>query len=152
MKNRTWLTAVVLLTTGACTGTPTPNIAPAPGSGSVALLALEPPAGSTVDASTVLRATLSYELPPDAPGSYFVMAQFATQTEGATFDGKYPGPYPRLRKPQGEVSVRFPMHYVLNHRVLATPIQVWFYLNYRTEPGRSRVVARTGPFGFELRH
>lgn len=149
MRNRLLLAAFVLFATGACTGTPTPKALPGPGS--LELLALEPPAGSAVDAGTVLRATLSYELPPDVRGSYFVFAQFATRDPNMTFDGDYPGPYRRLRKPQGEVRIKFPMRYVLGQNELANPIRVWFYLNYRTEPGRSVAVAQTGPFNFDLK-
>ncbi len=118
------------------------------GTGEIRVISLTPTEGTAISESTVLRARLHYTL-PSAPGKYYIMAQFATTVPGMTFDGSFPSSsYPTPTEPSGEVIFEFPMHYVIEESRLARPIEVWFFLNLRTAPGRGKPVAKAGPFRF----
>lgn len=142
---------LALLAVAACGCAGNAVVVPPMGSGSLELISLEPMPGSRVGRSDVVNARLSYSLPPGFAGEYFLVAQFATTQAGRTSDGSFPATdRPMLSARSGLVDFAFPLHHVLGHLEIATPLEMWFYMNIRTGPEKSNVVARAGPYRFDV--
>jgi len=95
-------------------------------------------------------ADLNYSVADFVPGEYFVIAQVETADEGATTDGDFPNElYPVLSTPKGQLRLFFPLKYVWDTPTIKHPLAIWFYLNKRSSPTASMVVAKAGPVQYK---
>jgi hypothetical protein len=82
---------------------------------------------------------------------YLVMAQ-VERTQGGTTDGTFPrSSYPILTMPNGRLHFSFPVKHVWTRPEMKRPLVVWFYLNERTAPRESVVLAMAGPVQYQER-
>lgn len=124
---------------------------PQPSTGLITLIDIEPKEKSELDSSTVLKATLDYQLPSEK-GWYFILAVIESTTPNVPFDGSFPNSkYRQLKSPSGRITFEFPMKYIVNDKRLAVPIRVRFMLNVGRPWERSRSVVYTGLYEFQRR-
>jgi hypothetical protein len=115
---------------------------------SLSLSSVSPGPGEAVGPRTVILADLDYSVAGFVPGQYFLIAQVETKEPGRSTDGDFPSQYPELKAAKGRQRFSFPLKYVWDHPEVKRPFVVWFYLNRKTAPHRSTVVAKAGPLTF----
>lgn len=111
------------------------------------LVKIEPAPSAQVDSQTTLRATLRYTIKDDEPepGQYFAMIVFDSTTPGQTIkvgDARDAGEV-ELEQTSGELKITYPLSLVIGKDDIAMPLRFRFYLNQRSSPYESRVIART---------
>lgn len=62
-----------------------------------------------------------------------------------------PSPIAVIEDLGSSVLFDFPLEHVVGRSEIALPLEMWFYLSIRTSPGKSAVVAMTGPLEFTVR-
>jgi hypothetical protein len=120
-----------------------------PATNSIQILTIKPPAGSGVDVSTVLVADLEYAVRDFDSGKYIVFAQFETNTNGKSTDGKF-NSYPFLKYATGTYRLCFPLIDIWNVPDVKRPLTVRFLLNRVDDARHNHSIAITDRISFPV--
>jgi uncharacterized GH25 family protein len=111
------------------------------------LLDIEPASGAVVGVQTRLHATLRYQIYDRdfEPSQYFAMIQFDSTIPGKTMmmgtDGNTG--HAEIEQAGGTIQIEYPLDFVIGSNDIAKPLRFRLYLNRRSGPDQSRVIART---------
>jgi hypothetical protein len=112
------------------------------------IVSISPRAGERVTPDTVVTVTVRYKVADWQAGQYFLMLQYAAR-DGLTVGGSFASDVKvELPSAEAELSVSAPLKYVVRYGPIASPLKTWVYLNRRTEPTVSTVVAVAGPIQY----
>jgi hypothetical protein len=117
----------------------------------VHLVSIDPPAGSVVNADTILTAEVAYAIENfDPAASYSIAPLFdTTRGEGQTFNAlKSPTEAPRLWSASGRVRVIHRLRPEWSRALLARPVRVTFFVMIRTGPQRTQVIGQSETIEF----
>ncbi|TGD80252.1 hypothetical protein [Hymenobacter wooponensis] len=149
MKKNIYLLAAGLTLSGISAFT-TPAVDQGAEGSRIELLKLYQPPCTALTAQSVIKAKLAYRIADTVQAEYgfAVSIKFQSTRQGMTFsDGRV-----------GEVTVKakrdtlilsYPMAAIRHNALLKRPITCYFYLHRNTAPGRSTVIAKTGPVVFQ---
>ncbi len=137
------------LLVGGCASSRNPAPA-AEAKSTLTLSSVTPAAGGFLSEDSVVEADLAYSIGGfDARSEYLVMAQ-VERSQGGTTDGTFPrSSYPIIKSATGRLRFSFPVRHVWHRPEMKRPLVVWFYLNRRTSPRESVVIAMAGPVRYE---
>ena len=113
----------------------------------IQILNVTPPAGSGLQKSTVPVVDLAYEVKDFDSGQYIVVAQFDTNTNGRSTDGKF-NSCPHLKYARGSYRLCFPPKNVWSEPDVKRPFLVQFRLNKIDNEHHSHSVALTDRLSF----
>lgn len=120
------------------------GVSPQGKSPALQLQRVTPAAGSLVDDSTLLLASISYSIPSWRGGQYTLSAQFDTNEPGVTVDGVFRGGLVvRACGPSGIFSFALPLENVYRHADVRRPLRFRFYL-LEGSGGTREVIASSG--------
>jgi hypothetical protein len=120
------------------------------GESTIKLLKINQSPCTTLTAKSVLKAQLAYRIADTAQSKYgfAVSIKFQSTRAGMTFsDGRLGEVTVKVK--QDTLTLSYPMSAVRQNALLKRPITCYFYLHRNTAPGRSTVIAKTGPVIFQ---
>ena len=138
------------ISSGACmaiTNRANSNEQTAPAADNIQILNVTPPEGSRLHKSSVLVVNLTYDVKDFDSGQYIVLAQFDTNTNGRSMDGKF-NSYPHMKYARGSYRLCFPLENVWNEPDVKRPFSVQFRLNKIDDEHHNHTVARTDRLSF----
>jgi len=145
MQTRPIVRALVLLAFAAgCASSPPPSTAV------VTVGALAPPAGSPVQQSTVVEATVAFTIDKfqQQADTYYLVTQFQA-ADGTSFNhsGRL-ADHSILTAAKGSVLVSYPLARVWSDPRLKKPVRLWFELVAKIGPNDSVVIGRSTPIDY----
>jgi hypothetical protein len=144
------LVLVILATCARCAPGRPPVVKPTPGvTARLELKSLSPAAGTQLSKGSVIVATLAYQVVGRPKGALFLIVQAATDKHGETMVDRFSAEkFPTLSEAQGTVELSFAVAHVWEMARIRHPLKLWFYINERTGPKTSVVIATVGPIEF----
>jgi hypothetical protein len=143
---RVLIIGVIAALTGCATGGPgAPNTSAA----EVVVSAITPSAGSEVQQSSVVEATVQFTIERFKPkgDTYYLLTQFEDSSGEAIQSGRL-ADHPILTAAKGSVVVTYPLARVWGSARLRKPLKMWFCVVERIGPNDSVVIGRTGPIEY----
>jgi hypothetical protein len=145
MHTRRLVRALALLAfTAGCASSPKPSTAV------VTVSAITPPAGSHVDQSTVIEATVAFtidnfQLQAD---TYYLVTQFQA-ADGTSFNHSARlADHSILAAAKGSEFVSYPLARVWADPRLKKPVRLWFQIVAKVGPNDSVVIGRSAPIDY----
>lgn len=145
METRRLLSVLVLLAlTAACASSPQPSTAV------VVVNSVTPAAGSEVQQSSVIEATVGFTIDKfqQQADTYYLVTQFQA-ADGTSFNHSARlADHSILTAAQGSVIVSYPLSRVWSDPRLKKPIRLWFQLVAKIGPNDSVVIGRSAPVDY----
>ncbi|HTY40276.1 MAG TPA: hypothetical protein VMH79_00240 [Thermoanaerobaculia bacterium] len=118
----------------------------------VAVIAITPPAGSELQQSSVIEATVQFTIEKFKlkGDTYYLLTQFEG-TNGVAVESESDrrlADHPILTAAKGSVVVTYPLARVWTNARLAKPPRVWFCVMERVGPNDSVVIGRSAPIDY----
>ena len=144
MKRGLVFVVLVALVGCASTGAQDPSTA------SVVVVAIAPVAGSEVQQSSVVEATVEFTIDKfKLQGDTYYLLVDCEDATGGSVDRDHPlADQPILTAAKGSLVVTYPLSKVWGNPRLKKPIRVWFDVVERVGPNDSVVIGRAGPIEY----
>ena len=115
----------------------------------VVVNAITPPAGSVVQQSSVVEATVQFTIERFEPkgNTYYLLTQFE-DTGGEAIESGRLADHPILTAAKGSVVVTYPLARIWGSARLKKPLKMWFCVLERMGPNDTVVIGRTGPIEY----
>jgi hypothetical protein len=137
------LLALLALTAG-CASTPKPSTAV------VTVLSIAPVAGSQVQQSTAIEATVGFNISSfqEQADTYYLVTQFQA-ADGTSFNHSARlADHSILTAAQGSVFISYPLSRVWADSRLKKPVRLWFQLVAKIGPNDSVVIGQSAPVDY----
>ncbi len=134
----------LLAVTAGCASSPQPSTA------ALAVGAITPPAGSQIDESTVLAATVAFTIDnfQEQADTYYLVTQFQA-ADGTSFNHSARlADHSILTAAKGSEFVSYPLSRVWADPRLKKPIRLWFQIVAKVGPHDSVVIGRSAPVDY----
>jgi hypothetical protein len=121
-----------------------------PSTASVVVTALTPVAGSEVQPSSVVEATVEFTIEKFKfkGDTYYLLTECEDASGGPVERDHRLADHPILTAAKGSLFVTFPLSHVWNNPKLKKPIRVWFEVVERIGPSDSVVIGRSAPIEY----
>ena len=118
----------------------------------VVVIAITPPAGSEIQQSSVIEATVQFTIEKFKLKSdtYYLVTQFEGTSGGAIENesDRRLADHPILTAAKGSVIVTYPLARVWGNARLKKPLKVWFCILEQVGPNDAVVIGRTAPIEY----